>query len=187
MYERRHFFILLLITGLLISCITTTKADIKLHSKPNLNLKGASLGVLPFYSSVPETGAIISDTIGSKLLGSGLNIIERTYLNNIFQEQGLSISGATENIDFKAIGKIINVNYLLIGTVEVSERPYSTGFGAFRKSGTYIFMPSVSTRIVNVKTGEVLISCTYSVPKKLWSQPVKIGENIANEIIDGMR
>jgi curli biogenesis system outer membrane secretion channel CsgG len=183
MYKRYHFFILLLITGLLTSCITTTtKSDIKLHSKPNLNLKGASLGLLPFYSNIPETGAIISDTIGSNLLGSGVNIIERTYLNNLLQEQGLSISGITENIDFTKIGNIINVNYLLLGTVEVSERPYSRGFGAFSKSGTYTYIPSVSTRIVNIRTGEVLISCTYSVPKKLWWQPVKIGENIASAI-----
>jgi curli biogenesis system outer membrane secretion channel CsgG len=140
---------------------------------------------LPFYSTVPETGAIISDTIGNNLMGLGVNIIERTYLNSLLQEQGFSISDKTENIDFTKIGKIINVNYLLLGTVEVSERPYSRGFGAFRKSGTFSYIPSVSARIVNVSTGEVLISCSYSVPKKLWSQPVKIGENIATAIKTG--
>jgi len=148
---------------------------LKVNLKPDFRFKAkTSLGILPLNSSVIDVGSSISDSIGASLMQLDMRIIERTYLDNVLREQGLFLSGATESLNYNKIGKIVNVDYLLVGTAvtirkRINQLSYTT---------------SVSVRIVNVATGETVVSCNYAVKEEqLMLYPSLLGEEIAKGII----
>lgn len=168
----------------LLSFISCHQGIIKTSSKPDLKLgPHSSLGVFPFYSSHPEAGTAISDAIGANLLSLKIRVIERTYLKTVLGEHGLSLSGATEKIEYGKIGKIANVDYLLIGNAFTADRITSGGWKYNRSQTGYVCITSVTARIVDVYTGEVLASCNYTVPKNKWAWPSLIGEDIAKALL----
>jgi curli biogenesis system outer membrane secretion channel CsgG len=170
---------------ILLFSISCNQAIIKTSSKPNLQINPqSSLGILPLHASYPESGAAISDAIGTNLISSKMRIIERTYLTNILEEQGLSLSGATETVKYDKIGKITNVGYLLVGNATTMERTTVSGLKFNRSQNEYLCITSVTARIVDVSTGEIVVSCDYTVPKNKWAWPNLIGEDIAKALLD---
>lgn len=173
--SRRIFLtqiLILLITFFLLSC-----ASSKSFSKPGVKFKGAKVGILQLQCAFQEIGSAVSDALGANLLDSGFRIIERTYLNKIIEEQGLSISGLTTSIDYKKIGQISNVDFLLTGTVIANYRESAFFYGGLGGANKSIEISGVTARIVDVKTGEVVLSATYT-PDAI-RPPIFFGEELA--------
>ena len=138
-------------------------------SKPGAKIEGGRLGILPFQSVVPSIGIAVSDVMGTELLDSPFTVVERSYLDRILQEQGLSVAGITETTNYKQIGSLAGVDYLLVGNVAVRSARWQRITGA-------------TARVIDVKTGEVLISSTYTPPKRGWAAPNYMGESLAEAI-----
>lgn len=172
--DNKGFFIVALIALILvISCVQP--ASIKSFSKPDCQIQGKSLGVLPFYCVDTGYGLTVSDSVGNNFIASGFRVIERSYSTKIIQEQGLSTSGLTESVDIQKIGKICNVDFLLVGNVDIEKVNYTSGF----RSRNYTLTRGVTARIVNVASGEVIVSVTYSPKEPDILMPVKVGDEIA--------
>jgi len=71
-------------------------------------------------------------------------ILERDKMEEILREQGFQLSGCTTNECFIEIGQLLNVEQLVIGSIS-------------QVGSTY----SISARIINVETGEILSTATY--------------------------
>ena len=179
--KKTTVFIAFCVSLFFISC---QQGIIQTSSKQNFQLSPqASLGVLPLFSSYPESGTAISDAIGTNFLSVNMRVIERTYLAAILEEQGLSLSGPTEKIEYEKIGKIANIDFLLVGNATTMERTTVSGLKFNRSQNEYLCITSVTVRIVDIYTGEIVVSCNYTVPKNKWAWPNLIGEDIAKALL----
>jgi len=77
-------------------------------------------------------------------------ILERDRMDEILKEQEFQISGCTTNECFIEIGKLLNVEQLIIGSIS-------------QVGSTY----SISARIISVETGEILTVATYDYEGKI--------------------
>jgi curli biogenesis system outer membrane secretion channel CsgG len=161
---------------LVIACASPAPPNPKSYSTPSFKIAGKALGVLPFYSDIPSVGFLVSDTVGANLIDSGCKVIERSYLASILEEHGLSQTGITESIDYRKIGKITSVDYLLVGNVEVKERSNFLMLGKFASGEQYTEISGATARIVDVTTGQVFIAVTWH-KKKPTKDPVMVGED----------
>lgn len=91
----------------------------------------------------------------------------------------LSVPGLTESVDIQEVGKICNVDFLLIGNVDVEKIDYIRNFKGFGHARHYTLTRGVTARIVSVTSGKVVISITYSPRKPDVLMPVKVGDEIA--------
>ena len=162
-----------ILIGLIFGCATPKKDAhfefAESHSKPGLNIKGGKLGILAFQSVVPSIGLAVSDVIGTNLVDSPFTIVEREYLARILQEQGLAATGVTESTNYQKIGQLSGIDYLLVGNVAVRSARWQRITGA-------------TARLISVENGEVLISATYTPPKRGWAAPKYMGESLAEAI-----
>jgi len=84
-----------------------------------------------------ETADAVADILSTELFNSQrFNVIERQAITRILEEQKLQMTGVTDMSQAIEIGKILNVQKIMIGSVS-------------RLGETYI----VNTRLVDVKTG----------------------------------
>lgn len=136
------------------------------------------LGILSFRCADPSVGDVVADSVATNLLDSSFMVIERTYLAEIVREQGLSITGLTEMSDYRKIGHLVDVDFLLVGSVGLMQ--YVRGFQRLS------YINSASARVVDVNTGQVVISVSYKTPrgagKGHWANPSVVGEAIGEAI-----
>lgn len=165
----RKTFGLVLLAVILILFLASCSHSVKSYSKPDLNIDKGRLGILPFSSNIPEVGYVVSDTIGAYLLDSGVDVVERTYLAGILEEQNVSYI-EMDLPDYKMIGEAARVDFLLVGNVAFS---------------------SASARIIDATTGDVLMIAIFQPNKVTGSATaVDIGESLAKSInkeLAGMR
>jgi curli biogenesis system outer membrane secretion channel CsgG len=167
--------------GVCVAPATSTSQISRSYSTPSCKVAGKALGVLPFYSDITSVGLVVSDTAGANLIDSGCKIIERSYLATILKEHGPSQTGITESIDYRKIGKITNVDYLLVGNVEAKERSKFLVLGRFAQGGQYTEISGATARIVDVFTGQVVVAVTWH-KKKPARDPIMVGEELASAI-----
>ncbi len=69
------------------------------------------------YPGQPGSGAAVSEGLEPYLLKAGYNLIERSQVQQILQEQSFSHSGAIDPGTAEQLGKVLGVNALILGTV----------------------------------------------------------------------
>ena len=106
-----------------------------------------TVAILPLSSQVLDSGALegIGSALGSELLNLGkFRVMERSQISSILQEQGFQHSGACDGGTCAVeVGKLLSVEQIVLGTVAKVGRTYS-----------------LTARLVNVQSGEVLKSST---------------------------
>ena len=118
-------------------------------------------------------------------------VIERTYLADIVKEQGLSLTGLTQNTDYTKIGHLADVDFLVVGSVGILEINSYRGYGGIFTTGkSFSYINNASARIVDVYTGQVMVSCFYKLPggagNSDWLDPNVVGEALAEAIEDAL-
>jgi hypothetical protein len=135
---------------------------------------GLRVAVLPFtVLGNPEKTIDISeaDRLGLKLQSIGITVIESL----IFQEQRYCFQGLIPEKELDAIQEILDIDYLVFGTVNYE---YSTAHSLFGKG--YHYPSSATVRFVDTTTGEiVMISTTKPVQG---SMAEEIGDSIINHV-----
>ena len=136
------------------------------------------LGMPPFRCSNPQVGGMVADSVASNLLETNLTIVERGYLAEILREQGLTLTGLTEMTDYRRIGRLMDVDFLLAGTIGPLEGVAYRGFGKFSSLRSYSYVSNASARIVHIDTGRVVVSCVYRIPSgggsDYWTDPTVV-------------
>jgi curli biogenesis system outer membrane secretion channel CsgG len=190
--KRQH--LLLLVVILVVACAPRTgKWQKVVEVKTTSNeFRVQKLGILPFRCSDSSVGDLVADSVAAHLLDGDFIVIERTYLSAIVQEQGLSLTGLTKTTDYSKIGHLADVDFLVVGSVGVLELTSTGGWGGlwggFFKASSFSYINNASARVVDVSTGQVVISCLYTLPGGAgnddWLDPNVVGEALAGAIQD---
>lgn len=144
------------------------------------------VAVLSFGGS---NGELASDLLTQSLLAHGADVVERSRLSAVMQEQSLSSSSAFDPATAKELGKLLGVDALFVGSVAASTPPSTYLVNASEQSrvatvtqiaggsaysdGALLGMPnsqlisttaevSLVSRMVDVQTGSILWSASMS-------------------------
>ncbi len=91
-----------------------------------------------------ETADAVADILSTELFNTNrFNVVERKSINSILEEQKLQMAGVTDMSTAAEIGKLLNVEKIMIGTVS--------------KLGRTFF---INTRLVDVQTGALELAQT---------------------------
>ncbi len=139
---------------------------------PNFNFQQKKkLAILPFSNSGKEgLDYAIPDKLSVKLMEMGFTVVDRSQIEAVFQELKLNYSGAIAPETLKQIGKLLSVDMIVVGTAHyVYVPPRSSGgvyggsygvpgIGDYEAQGGFYGLVGESLRMIDVETGEVLIS-----------------------------
>ena len=126
-----------------------------------------------------DRGTIISIIIGNELKDGGIEITETAEMIRILREQNITPRTVTKGSDYQMIGRLCNVDYLLVGKAVVST--YSKKL--VRTGVVSVDFLETTAQIVDTTTGEVVLSAgVQRPPKKKWHQSDIIGEALAAAI-----
>ena len=192
--------------ALLLSGCSTIKVNVNVNYPPQYDIpRGKSLAVLGFktLNTLDRTaGEKISQSLVAYLSPSGYyNLIERSRIAQVIEEQKFSDTDFVDSSKVTHIGKILDVDYIIIGEVtaysvevdsgyEQKQETYVTGrtlydgYGnPFPEIGTrWIQVPwkmmrgsvAVNFRMVNVDTAQILVADN---PSKNFSSNKAVGTN----------
>jgi curli biogenesis system outer membrane secretion channel CsgG len=139
----------------------------------------ARLGILPLRSYPADIGSVISVIIGKELRDTGIEITETAEMVSILREQNIAPQTVTKASDYRMVGRVCNVDYLIVGQAVVStyrKRLVRTGLVS-------VDFLQTNAQIVDTTTGEVVLSAgVQRPPKKKWHQSDIIGEALASAI-----
>lgn len=127
--------------------------------------KKIRIAVFPFSNSSnhPDSGVNVSDAITSEIIKiKNWNVVERSQLPKIIQEQKIEAMGMTAQ-DLNKIGKLTNVDYIIIGSVS----EYSYDRVLYLVPQTKL---AVNMRIISTTTGEIVGTgrYVYETGKHAW-------------------
>ena len=125
-------------------------------------------------SKVSNAGVFVANKVNDLCATiKTVDVIDRTHLDQILQEQNLSLTGLVDNFGQNKVGKISGLNYLIVG--DVSQCSVTRNLKEFtkkikQKKGSYIYKKekkwewtgtgTVQLRILDVVSGEILYSKT---------------------------
>ena len=113
------------------------------------------VAVMPFKASVELAGSSVSDFFTTELLKtSRYELVERSQMESVLKEQEFQLSGVTDESVAVAVGKMLGVRGVVIGTI--SEYGYQKA--GFKRA------PSVgmSVRMIDSTTGKIVWSVSHS-------------------------
>jgi len=173
--------LLLFIAGIILSC-APSKGYLDLawaNAKPGLDMSNARLGILPLRSYPESIGSVIGVIIGKELRDIGIEITETAEMVRILREQNITPRTVTKGSDYQIIGRVCNVDYLLVGNVIVST--YSKKL--VRTGVVSVNFLQTNAQIIETTTGEVVLSAgVQRPPKEKWHQSDIIAEALAAAI-----
>lgn len=179
--ETNRNVLFLLIASILLSC-APSKGYLDLawaNAKPGLDTHNARLGILPLRSYPADIGSVISVVIGKELRDTGIEITETAEIVRILREQNITPRTVTKGSDYQMIGRVCNVDYLLVGQAVIST--YSKKL--VRTGVVSVDFLQTTAQIVDTTTGEVVLSAgVQRPPKEKWHQSDIIGQALAAAI-----
>ncbi|MBQ7578332.1 MAG: hypothetical protein IJT21_08715 [Synergistaceae bacterium] len=122
------------------------------------------VGVMRFLNKAPGMSygqaEIITDIFTRMISNSRkIAVIERERLETIGREHRLSMSGLVDSNMAVQVGRLAGCQYMILGSVTQFESKHSsTGFGNLFHETTYTAEVTIDMRIINVTTGEVVLS-----------------------------
>ncbi|MCK4777641.1 MAG: hypothetical protein KAS39_04630, partial [Actinomycetia bacterium] len=145
-------------------------------AKENLEkIPNKNIAVIEFTDITGETNTyslLITEKIINALVTiKELNLMERSKLSSLINEQKLSVSGLTDETSAIELGKLLNVDALCTGTV-------------YTESGTGS-EPEVFVRLIDCKTGKILDSINF-IPGKQDQSPESRQRERMNDQIGGL-
>lgn len=122
------------------------------------------------YGQREEVAQTVANTFQRQLPMLGYQVVERSRLEQLLDEQGLQWSEATSDRGRAEIGELLNVEALLVGNVP-----------RYKRTGGNDYEVVVFAKLVDVSTGEVV-----------WTGSAKTGEGFADlgdvtEAVDAIR
>ncbi len=159
---RHRILPVLVVLAAIAGCVSTGSQgipDVSLKDKYQKNYnfsKIKSIVVLPFFETYKSATDILFGPVNTKdvvpesvdvfsmeLFDTGINGIDRTLLDKVLSEQKLSLSGLMEKQDYQKIGKLVNADAILWGSISLVKQ-----IGQRRGE--------IAVRLIDVRTGTVV-------------------------------
>jgi len=116
----------------LISCSTGEKSTARTVKSASFDRhKYQKIAVASFKGFNKETGNAITDALIPDLMELGFTVVERKRLEAVLKEHALQQSGITEGRTTKQVGKLLNVDALLVGEYSAIEEPDQEDFDEY--------------------------------------------------------
>ena len=129
----------------------------------------ALIDLAPQGISAVEAAAI-TDRIAHELFQTGkFTVLERSKIEAMFEEMGLSQSGCTDNECIIELGKMLSAQQIVIGSVSKVGQTYS-----------------ISLRMVSVETGKLMTTATEDVRGDIDKVLTESSKKVANQLADGL-
>lgn len=142
---------ILLVISFFYGCSELTKVMKKsseISVSPNYHFnKYKRITVFPFNTTKPERyNLTISDQLSICFMKLGYTVVERTQLQALLKELNIEVSGFMKQSDIIRIGKLLQIDAIIMGSLE------------YDNSGGYWWLRSGSMRMIDVTTGELVMS-----------------------------
>lgn len=131
-----------------------------------------TLAVLPFSvnakgQEAQQMGDVLAESVSVRLVNTKIvRVIERAQLEQLVKEAAISQTGLMDEKTVQSVGKLIGAKYLVVGNVIVIENALQ-----------------VTGRVLDVKTGEILIASQVAGPKEnLFALGQRLATNIENQM-----
>ena len=140
-------------------CVSTPKVTFIQRAAGNIN----RVSVLDFSDApgaeAANSGQVVAGSIVSELMKiSDITVLERKKLATVLKEQALSMTGLIDDSTAVKIGKMLGVNGIVFGSVSqygTSSIPIFLGLFTYYQD---VYNVAANLRIVNVETGEIVLS-----------------------------
>jgi curli biogenesis system outer membrane secretion channel CsgG len=128
------------------------------------------IAIYPFDDQLAGTqglniGEKVADGVISKIAGNGTyEVVDRQYLNKIISEQNLKMDGRFDPADAAKLGKLANIDVLIMGRVDAfhadASSDTSTGFFTNKTKVTGEIELKVTARLISVETASIFAAPT---------------------------
>ncbi len=136
-------------------------AQIVKAAKDTAHKRIAILPLKPINSRSRQGGLILAERLLSRLAAStGIQVVERTLLERVLEEQQLGVSGALDQEQAKEVGRILGVDALVMGTY-------------LPLSGDRL---EVNARLIDAESARILGVATAKVRKEWIDDSFALGE-----------
>ncbi len=117
MKNKLSLILMLLLTGLAVSCATS---NIAIKSGYDFT-QVKKIAVLEFNPSPdnPNSGVMIADIFAKNLLRTGYDIVESNDLAKVLAEQHLDTVGAISNEQLRTLGRVSGIDAIIMGSIPV--------------------------------------------------------------------
>ncbi len=163
----------------IVACATATTK--KFVNNPQRLRSIQRIAVIPFTANNTDIGNAVAESLSANLLNSRFTVMERTQLDKLLAEQGLSLTGVLQDHQ-SIIGKIKGIDAIIVGSATISN-----GFAGLLNGGYRDYISNCSARLIDVTTGEILFAATYSSSKPRnqhgFVTPTDVGEILAQEFL----
>lgn len=131
---------------------------------------------------MPGMGSVetFNDHLVLELLGLGLDVVERKQLDKVTSEQALSLSGLTEADKNVALGKILAVDAIITGNVDIRQE-YETGWLFGIGAGMKEVVKTATLRMLDVEKGNTLMAISATYPRGEEQQ------DVARDLADALK
>jgi fibronectin type 3 domain-containing protein len=107
------------------------------------------VAVMPFRAPVDLVGASIADMVATEILKTyKYELIERSQIEQILQEQSLGMKGVTESALAMQVGKILGVQGVIVGTVPE--------YGMRAVESRELPAVGINIRMIDAETGSII-------------------------------
>ena len=138
------------------------------------------LGVMSFTSKADgvsnRQAEIITDIFTRTLSNSkSIVLLERERLDMIGKEHGLNMSGLVDMGMAVEVGRLAGLQYMLLGSVTGLDEKVSGGAFLYVATGSRVAEATIDMRVVDVTTGEIILSLVQKGSSTHQTQAVSIG------------
>jgi tetratricopeptide (TPR) repeat protein len=129
-----------------------------------------TIAVFPFGGKSLDAGSQLADRIEMFITNNGhYSVVERSHLSNILAEQSLSVSGLADDSSGAKIGKLLNADAVISGSISVFEFK-DTHHTRSTKTGEEtiydrVLNVAVNLKIIHTSTGKLVYSSMLRASK----------------------
>ncbi len=118
------------------------------------------IAVIAFEAPSYDQGYVFADRLSTELFEGGVyNVLDRNSLRQVLDEQNLQLLGLTQD-SLQYIGKMLNVKYLVTGSILKSVSP--EGY-------------AITAKMIDIETGELIKVGSYDVWSGTFDDAVRFG------------
>ncbi|HTG01503.1 MAG TPA: CsgG/HfaB family protein [Nitrospirota bacterium] len=139
------------------------------------------VAVIPFAGNNAEMGYAVAESLSANLVNSRFTVVERTQLDKLLAEQGLSLKGVLQD-EKSIVGRLKGIDAIIVGSSTTSN-----GYAGLMHGGYRDYVSSCTARMIDVATGEILSAVTYETSRPRnqhgFVTPADVGEMLAQKFI----
>ena len=142
-----------------------------------------NVAMMPFQAPVELAGASISDLFATELLfAHKYDLVERNQMEQVLGEQALSLKGVTESAAAMRVGKLLNVQGVIVGTVPE--------YGSKASGKAELAAIGLNVRMIDVNDGSIVWSVSDTAisdrPTSLSAFANRMVRNLVGQLLQEM-